>query len=227
MPPLRRQHAVAGRFTRASVRVHVLPRGAPHRIVCRRFRRLGRPPRPRRRGDARRGPDRRRPANAPRFRGGRRVARGGVPAVPRPLAIPLDLSVRELTCGGWAPSTRERAASRRERFALDMQRQSAGNEALARVRAEGVICGRCGASNAVPGRRGGAVPCASCKAPILSQTTSTPARSLGRAWRTACAGCAEALLRHAARNRLVLKIALGAVVVVALALALVRLLARS
>ena len=154
VPPLRGQHAIAGRFARSSVRVHVLPRGAPYRVLRRRVRRLRRrPARPRRRGDARRERDRRRRRErATLSRWERRFTPGGVPGVPRPHRGPArSLRSRAHLRRVRAPSIRERVHSRCQNACAHMQRQRAGNDALARVRAEGVACGRCGASNAVPG----------------------------------------------------------------------------
>lgn len=169
-------------------------------------------------------------ANAPRFRGGSADSR---PAACRecraPIAVPLDLSVRELTCGGCGRRQFVNAyIPDAERFALDMQRQRAGNDALARVRAEGVACGRCGASNAVPGDGAVQFPCASCKAPILlADHVDASAIARARLVHGMRGLRDEALRQHAARNRLIMMVAIGGVVVVALALALFGLLART
>jgi hypothetical protein len=108
-------------------------------------------------------------ASAPRFEGGDRSTRaascrrcgGGV-------EVPLDLRVHELTCESCGQTQPVRDyISDKERFALDMARQVAGNQALLRLQAEGVPCGRCGGKNAVPDDGSVQVQCRFCSAPIL------------------------------------------------------------
>jgi hypothetical protein len=67
-----------------------------------------------------------------------------------------------------------------QRVALDAQRQIAGNQALARLRAEGVPCGQCGARNPVTEDAAVQIICQYCRAPILLSDhvdTSAVARS--------------------------------------------------
>ncbi|MBX3189663.1 MAG: hypothetical protein KF819_21745 [Labilithrix sp.] len=106
---------------------------------------------------------------APRFEGGSTDARAAnCQHCAAPIAVPLDLQVRELTCTGCGRvQAVNRYVSDDERFALDMQRQVAGNEAFKRLCADGVPCSRCGAKNAVPEDGSVQLPCTFCKATIL------------------------------------------------------------
>jgi hypothetical protein len=67
-----------------------------------------------------------------------------------------------------------------QRMMLDMQAQVPGNQTLARLRAEGVPCSRCGAKNPVTDEAAVQIVCRFCGAPILlsdSVDTSAVARS--------------------------------------------------
>lgn len=108
-------------------------------------------------------------ANAPRFQGGSTETR---PAkclhCAAAVMVPLDLTVREFTCPACGRAELvNRYLSDAERFTLDMQRQVAGNEALKRLRAEGVSCSRCGGKNPVPDDGAVQIPCQFCRATIL------------------------------------------------------------
>jgi hypothetical protein len=105
----------------------------------------------------------------PRFESGNTATR---PSTCRfcqaPVAVPLDLRVKTFEC----PSCRrtdavEMHVQGKERFLLDMQRQVAGNQALAKLRAEGVVCHACGARNAVVDPAAVQVVCTHCRAVIL------------------------------------------------------------
>lgn len=106
---------------------------------------------------------------APRFQGG-----GGNTRAERckecgaDVAVPLDVEVHTFSCGGCGREQRvDRYVSDRERFELDMQRQVAGNEALKRLEAEGVPCGRCGGHNQVPADGSVQFVCRYCGSAIL------------------------------------------------------------
>lgn len=85
-----------------------------------------------------------------------------------PVAVPMNLRVHTLTCGscGRAQAVSD-YVSDRERLEADMARQIAGNEALTRLRAEGVACPRCGGQNAVPEGASVQFPCRFCGAAVL------------------------------------------------------------
>lgn len=107
--------------------------------------------------------------HAPRFHGGSTESR---PASCRhcgaTIAVPLDLEVRELGCGSCHRTQPvSDYVSDAERFQLDMARQVAGNEALKRLQAEGVPCGRCGGRNRVPEDGSVQIVCSFCGAAIL------------------------------------------------------------
>ncbi|MBX3275348.1 MAG: hypothetical protein KF729_34095 [Sandaracinaceae bacterium] len=107
--------------------------------------------------------------SAPRFEGGSREHREGTCVHCRaPVAVPLDLAVRELTCGacGRAQFVREHISDE-ERFRLDMARQVAGNEAYERLLAEGLACPKCGGHNPVPDDGSVQLICKFCRAAIL------------------------------------------------------------
>lgn len=108
-------------------------------------------------------------ANAPKFQGGSTESR---PAkclnCAAPVMVPLDLQVRQLTCERCHQTQAiHRYISDEERFALDMKRQVAGNEALKKVLADGVVCGRCGGKNQVPDDGSVQIVCTFCKNAIL------------------------------------------------------------
>ena len=67
------------------------------------------------------------------------------------VGVPLDLTVNQLTCGGCGTAQPVNAyISDGERFAMDMQRQVAGNDALKALKASGVPCTKCGGLNPFP-----------------------------------------------------------------------------
>jgi len=103
-------------------------------------------------------------AAAPRFHGESSETRAAqCLRCQAPVEVPLALTIRELTCGRCG-STQPVSAyiSDAERLTLDMQRQVAGNQALAALRASGVACPRCGGQNDVPGGGALQVACRFC-----------------------------------------------------------------
>lgn len=106
---------------------------------------------------------------APRFDGGSREHREGKCVhCQATVAVPLDLEVRELTCGACGRTQFvRRHISDEERFRLDMDRQVAGNEAYKRLLAEGLACPKCGGHNPVPDDGSVQLICKFCRAAIL------------------------------------------------------------
>ena len=106
---------------------------------------------------------------APRFVGGSTQSRAmACLRCSAPVEVPLDLEVRELRCAGCGQTQAIHAyIPDDERFRLDMERQVAGNDALKRIQAEGVPCGRCGGQNRVPDDGSVQFVCAFCGAAIL------------------------------------------------------------
>jgi hypothetical protein len=84
------------------------------------------------------------------------------------VAIPLALREKTFVCPT-CQRTEPIAAyvSDKERFAFDMQRQMAGNQALKDLRTAGVPCHRCGANNPVLDPAAVHVVCTYCGAAIL------------------------------------------------------------
>lgn len=107
--------------------------------------------------------------SAPRFRDGNTATRADAcKDCGAAVEVPLALEVHTFSCGSCGKEQRiERYVSDRERLELDMKRQVEGNAALARVRAEGLHCGSCGAHNAVPADASVQFPCAFCGTVIL------------------------------------------------------------
>ncbi|HVJ88428.1 MAG TPA: hypothetical protein VM580_01415, partial [Labilithrix sp.] len=153
--------------------------------------------------------------SAPRFHGGSPLSR---PAECRhcraPVAVPLDLQIHELTCKGCGRTQRvNQYISDGERFALDMQRQVAGTEAVARLRAAGVSCGNCGGKNPVPDDGSVQLTCNFCRATILlSDYVDASAIARSRLKHGVFAVRDEALRKHSERDKLVTKIVVGGVV---------------
>ena len=166
-------------------------------------------------------------AAAPRFQGGSTDARAATcQHCAAPIAVPLDLSIRELTCDGCGRTQAvNRYISDGERFALDMERQVAGNEAFKRLCAEGVPCSRCGAKNAVPEDGSVQLPCKYCKATILlSDHVDASAVAHARLKHGVFAMRDAVIQQQASRNRLTTIIVIGCVagvLVVAIILGLV------
>ncbi len=144
------------------------------------------------------------PESAPQFQGGSASTR----AAPcrrcgAPIEVPLDVSVRELSCAGCGQRQRvSDYVSDEERFALDMQRQVAGNEAFARLKAEGVPCGACGAKSPVPDDGSVQLVCAYCGATILlSDHVDETAVARARLKHGVFAMREEAMRKQAERSR--------------------------
>lgn len=83
-------------------------------------------------------------------------------------AVPLDVTVSRFACARCARVWPVAAyISDAERLALDMARQQAGNEALARLYAEGLTCHRCGGHNTLVDDGAVQHPCRYCGAALL------------------------------------------------------------
>lgn len=108
-------------------------------------------------------------SDAPRFHGGSTESRAAACRdCGAPVSVPLDLEVRAFTCAGCGRAQQINAyISDGERFQLDMVRQTEGNAALKRARAEGLPCRKCGAHNAVPDDASIQFPCRFCGTPVL------------------------------------------------------------
>ncbi len=106
---------------------------------------------------------------APRLRGGSTESRPDrCKHCGAEVAVPLDVEIGTFVCGGCGRTEQvDRYIPDAERFELDMQRQVAGNQELARIKAEGAPCGNCGALNAVPSDGSIQFVCTSCGAAIL------------------------------------------------------------
>jgi DNA-directed RNA polymerase subunit RPC12/RpoP len=97
------------------------------------------------------------------------------------LQVPLDMRAKTVDC----PACKrvepvQRYFADGQRLMLDMQRQIAGNQALARLGTDGVPCSRCGGLNPVTEAAAVQVVCRYCGAPILLSDhvdTSAVARS--------------------------------------------------
>lgn len=83
------------------------------------------------------------------------------------VSVPLDLHIHSVRCDACG-STQPVAAylSDWKRLDLEMARQ-AGNESLRRLQREGIRCGKCGGTNAVPDDGRVQVECQFCHAAIL------------------------------------------------------------
>jgi hypothetical protein len=74
---------------------------------------------------------------------------------------------------------RQPGVSSQDQFVQEMARQLAGNQALARLRAEGVTCPQCGGHNAVPDDGSVQVICVHCKSAIVLSSL-VPADAIAR-----------------------------------------------
>jgi hypothetical protein len=82
--------------------------------------------------------------------------------------VSLDMRVHQVTCGACGHADAVNAhISDGERLQLDMARQISGNDALKRLRVEGVACGRCGGKNPVLDDGAVQIICSQCAQPIL------------------------------------------------------------
>jgi hypothetical protein len=164
---------------------------------------------------------------APRFQGGSSEHR---PAQCRAcggaVAVPLDLQVRTFGCPTCGRTHQvDDYVSNDERFRLDMARQVAGNEALRRLQAEGVPCGRCGGRNAVPSDGSVQVPCSFCGAPILlSDHVDASAVARQRLKHGVFALQEQLVAAQKARDRWILTVIVAVVAVALIGLVLVDLL---
>lgn len=155
---------------------------------------------------------------APRFEGGSREFRSMTcQRCSAPVEVPLDLQVREFRCEGCASTQSiDHYIPHEERFRLDMERQVAGNEALKRLQAEGVPCGRCGGENAVPADGSVQFTCTFCSAVILlSDHVDASAVARQRLKHGAMAVRADLQRQHEAqieRNRWIFAVVMGVVI---------------
>ena len=153
-------------------------------------------------------------ATAPRFQGGSTETRAATcQHCAAPIAVPLNVEVRELTCAGCGRvQPVNRYISDAERFALDMERQVAGNEAFKRLSAEGVPCSRCGGKNAVPQDGSVQLLCKFCKGTILlSDHVDASAIARARLKHGVFAMRDAAIQQQANRDRLTTKIIVGGI----------------
>ncbi|MBX3227028.1 MAG: hypothetical protein KIT84_41275 [Labilithrix sp.] len=153
---------------------------------------------------------------APRFEGSRSAATRAAECrhCRAPVAVPLDVTVHTFRC---APCGREQRVneyvSDGERLAIDLGRQVAGNDALARLRAEGVECSRCGGKNAVPDDGSVQIVCQFCKAAVLlSDHVDASAVARARLKHGIHAARGEIVHKRTARDKLII---IGAVIAAA------------
>jgi hypothetical protein len=98
-----------------------------------------------------------------------------------PVQVPLDVTVHRFECGGCKRTQFvDQYISDKERLDIDMARQVAGNQAFARLKAEGVPCGKCAGVNHVPDDGSVQVVCRFCSATILL-TDHVDASAISRA----------------------------------------------
>ena len=155
--------------------------------------------------------------SAPRFEGGSAGFRGArCLRCDAPVEVPLDVTVHQFTCGACGSAERVDAyISDKERLDIDMARQIAGNEALARLRAEGVPCVRCAGRNAVPDDGSVQVVCRFCGATILlTDHVDASAVARSRLKHGALARRDEALRANAAVERRARTVSIAVVVAV-------------
>jgi DNA-directed RNA polymerase subunit RPC12/RpoP len=136
-----------------------------------------------------------------------------------PVAVPLDLRAKTFECPACKKTDYVTAhVSDKERFALDMQRQMAGNQALAQLRAAGVPCQACGARNAIVDPAAVQVVCTSCGAAILVSdhvASDAVARSrLKQGLVEMRAGLAESQKRQARTNVIIVVVVVVAVAII-------------
>lgn len=158
---------------------------------------------------------------APRFDGGSRELRAMTcMRCSASVQVPLDLQVREFACEGCGVTQAiDDYIPHEERFRLDMERQVAGNEALRRIQADGVPCGRCGGQNAVPDDGSVQFTCSFCQAVILlSDHADASAVARQRMKHGSRAVRAELQRQHEAQVDRSRRIAAAIVVVVVLAI---------
>lgn len=145
------------------------------------------------------------------------------------VVVPLTITmptVRCDACGRIEPV--HRYVSDAERLQLDMARQVAGNQAVARLVSTGVQCPRCGAHNAVSEPISVQIACSSCRHAILL-SDFVPADAIDRArLKQSVLGLKEAITaKHEASVRTTRIVVIAVIVAVALAALGAALLARA
>ncbi len=159
-------------------------------------------------------------ANAPRFEGGSAGMRAAsCHRCHAAVEVPLDVTVHRFTCAGCGVEQQVDAyVSDRERLEIDMARQTAGNEALKRLKAEGVACGKCAGNNPVPDDGSVQLVCRFCKATILLSDHVDPSAIARSRLRHGAVAMREEARRkqHASvdRNRVIAAVVVGLVVAV-------------
>lgn len=136
------------------------------------------------------------------------------------VGVPLDLTVRQLTCGGCgATQWVNEYISDGERFAMDMQRQVAGNDALEALKANGVPCTKCGGINPFPPDGQIQTVCKFCGAVVLL-SEHVDATAVARArLKENVFGLRDELMREQQRRDRLTSIVIGVVVIGGLAIA--------
>ncbi|HRG95833.1 MAG TPA: hypothetical protein PLR99_06285 [Polyangiaceae bacterium] len=146
----------------------------------------------------------RRAHEGPRFQGGSKATREApCRHCGATLTLSMDLEVRTTTCAGCGRAQSiDDYIPNEERFALDMARQVAGNEALKALLAAGVPCGKCGGQNPVPDDGRVQVVCQFCGTTILlSDHVDASAIARRRLKHGVFAMKDEVLREHAVRQR--------------------------
>lgn len=165
---------------------------------------------------------------APKFQGDNRESRDAACLrCQSALKVPMDLTVRTLTCPSCHIEQRiNEYISDHLRFEADMQRQTAGNAALKQLRAQGVDCPKCGGHNQVPPQASVQFPCQFCDAVVLlSDHVDESAVARQRLAEQVFAMRDDLMAQGARRKRLELIIiasALGVFVVIGLVMSVLR-----
>ena len=135
------------------------------------------------------------------------------------VAVPMNLRVHTFACAGCGkPQRVSDYVSDRERFEADMARQVAGNDALKRLRAEGVACPKCGGHNAVPEGASVQFPCGFCAATILLADHVDAGAVARQRLKENVFGLRDELMRKQQhRDRMTTRIIVGAIALVAVA----------
>lgn len=160
---------------------------------------------------------------APKFEGGNAGTRASqCQRCGASVEVPLDLTVHHFACGACGANQPVNAyISDRERFELDMARQVAGNEALKRLKAEGVACGKCAGRNPVPDDGRVQIVCQFCRATILLGEHADPSAVARNRLKHAVYGIRDEAIRAQERQQRVVRNVVLAIVGVAIVGALV------
>jgi hypothetical protein len=160
----------------------------------------------------------------PRFQGGSTATRDApCRHCQATLTLSMDLEVRTTTCGGCGRvQSIDDYIPNEERFALDMARQVAGNDALKVILAAGVPCGKCGGQNPVPDDGRVQVVCQFCGTTILLSDHVDATAIARRRLKHGVLGMKETVLReHAARQRRLRWVVGGVVAFIVLLIAVI------